>query len=62
MARVETSSENFAKQLAITNVIDSHLKTIEDETGLYSFSNPILKHQPCLERGNPVKTFNDTLK
>lgn len=49
MARVETSSENFAKQLAITNVIDSHLKTIEDETGLYSFSNPILKHQLFLE-------------
>ena len=43
------SAENFQKQLAITTVIDSHIKTIEDETGLYSFSKPILKHPLFLE-------------
>jgi hypothetical protein len=43
------SSENFQKQVAITTIINSHLKTIEDETGLFSFPNPILKHPLFLE-------------
>ena len=46
------SAENYQKQLAITTVIDSHIKTIEDETGFYSFSNPILEHPSFLELVN----------
>jgi hypothetical protein len=46
--KVETSPENFQKQLAITNEINRLLKEVEDETGLYSFPNPILKHPSFL--------------
>lgn len=49
MAKIQPSPENFQKQLSITNVIDSHLRIIEDETGLYSFPSLILKHPLFLE-------------
>jgi hypothetical protein len=40
---MEVSTENFEKQLAITNEISRLIKEVEDETGLYSVTNPILK-------------------
>lgn len=49
MTKVQPSAENFAKQLEITNMIDNHLRIIEDETGLYSFHHPKLKHPSFLE-------------
>ena len=95
MVKVETSAENFQKQLSITNLIDNHIKKIDEDTGGYSSHAHTLRHlsflelalqrleakvlsqqtqmlieqqqyqwqeHNCLERGNPVKTFNDTLK
>lgn len=49
MNKIEPSAENFAKQLAITNQINQHLNSIEEETGGCSFHAPILKHSSFLE-------------
>jgi hypothetical protein len=52
MSKVEVSGENFQKQLSITSIINQHLNKIEEETGLYSFHHPKLKHASFLELVN----------
>ena len=57
---MEVSAENFEKQLAITNEINRLIKEVEDETGLYSFTNPILKHPSFLklvEMGDKIVNY-----
>lgn len=45
----KVNSENFEKQLVITNKINILLNKIEDETGGYSFHKPKLKNSNFLE-------------
>jgi hypothetical protein len=47
--KVEISAENFQKQLAITNLIDNHIKKIDEDTGGYSSHAPTLRHISFLE-------------
>jgi len=49
MVKVETSAENFQKQLSITNLIDNHIKKIDEDTGGYSSHAHTLRHLSFLE-------------
>ena len=60
MSKVEVSAENLQKQLDITNLIDSHLNKIEEDTGGYSFHHPKLKHPSFLklvEMGDKIVNY-----
>lgn len=47
--KVEVNSENYNKQRAITDIIDAHLLKIENETGLFSNPNYMLRHDSFKE-------------
>jgi hypothetical protein len=49
MKKVEKSAENYQKQKAITDIINDHIKKIDEDTSGYSSHGHLLKHASFLE-------------